>query len=62
MKVLRPTSSCVKADRTDATEIGQEVPGGGIVSPIGGIAGMNMVRAPVPGAPIGRQKIEKNRT
>ena len=38
-------------DLADDTGIGQEVLGGGIVSLIGGIAGMNMVRVPVPGAP-----------
>ena len=42
-------------DLADDTGIGQEDPGGGIVSLIGGTAGMNMVRVPVRGAPTTKQ-------
>ncbi len=41
---------CVRADRADDTGIGQGVLGSGIVNPIGGIAGMNMVLVPDLGA------------
>ena len=40
---------CAKVDPAVASAIGQEDLGSGIVSLIGGIVGMNMVRAPVLG-------------
>ncbi len=44
---------CVKEDLVvTAIEIGLEDPGSGIMNHIGGIAGMNMVRAPDLGVPI----------
>ena len=46
---------CAREDLVVDTEIGQEDLGSGIVNPIGGIVGMNMVRAPDLGAPTAKK-------